>query len=216
LPTLAATLSAQGLRRVALLEQNPAERIRETRASATPMKTPHHRGRPKGSTVPLERHRQKFAIAMWHGVHLYGVGPYLSARWAAWLTSNEPIRAEDVEGLLTVSGTEIKFTASTLDKHIDRLARTAERYALDSNPWLHKSALAIKGLIIAARTRNIEVYCGMLDVLIDLGWRGQIERLRARVEDLIRSNIPPREGKLGREGQGLLDWLRTVADEKPK
>ena len=92
----------------------------------------------------------------------------------------------------------------------------AERYALDSNPWLHKSALAIKGLIIAARTRNIEVYCGMLDVLIDLGWRGQIERLRARVEDLIRSNIPPREGKLGREGQGLLDWLRTVADEKPK
>jgi hypothetical protein len=174
------------------------------------------RGRPKGSTIPLERHRQKFAIAVWHGVHLYGFGPYLSAHWAAWLTSNEPIKAEDVEGLLTVSGTEIKFTASSLDKHIDRLARNAERVPIDSDPWLHKSALAMKGLIIAARIRNIEVYCGMLDVLIDLGWRDMIERLRARIDDLIKSNIPPREGKLGREGQGLLDWLHTVTGEKPK
>ena len=181
-----------------------------------PKKKQRKAGRPKSSTVPLERHRQKFAIAVWHGVHLYGVGPYLSAHWAAWLTSNEPIKPEDVEGLLTVSGSEIKFTASSLDKHIDRLARNAERIPIDSNPWLHKSALAIKGMILAARTGNTEVYCGMLDVLIDLGWHDMIERLRARIDDLIKSNVPPREGKLGREGERLLDWLRTVTGEKPK
>jgi hypothetical protein len=175
------------------------------------------RGRPKGSTVPLERHRQRFAIAVWHGVRLYGVGPYLSAHWAAWLTSNEPIKAEDVEGLLTAAGTEIKFTASSLNKHIDRLARNAERIPIDSDPWLQMSALAIKGLIIAARTGRAEVYCGMLDVLIDLGWRNMVERLRARIDDLIKSNIPPRgEARLGREGQALLDWLRAATGEKPK
>jgi hypothetical protein len=173
-------------------------------------------GRPKGTTVPLKRHRQKFEFAVWHGVRLYGVGPYLSAHWAMWLCSNEPIKAEDVEGLLTVSGTEIKFTASSLDKHVDRLARNAERIPIDSEPWLHMSALAIKGLIIAHRTGNTEVYCGMLDVLIDLGWRDMIERLRARINDLTKSNIPPREGRLGRQGQALLDWLRATTREETK
>ena len=83
-------------------------------------------------------------IAVWHGVHLYGVGPYLSAHWAAWLTGPEPITAEDVEGLLSTAGTNIRFTASTLDKHIDRLVRNAERIPVESDPWLHMSALAIK------------------------------------------------------------------------
>ena len=31
-------------------------------------------------------------------------------------------------------------------------ARNAERIPIDSNPWLHMSALAIKGMILAART----------------------------------------------------------------
>jgi hypothetical protein len=29
-------------------------------------------------------------------------------------------------------------------------------------------------------------------------------------------NIPPGEGELGREGQKLLDWLRTVTGKKTK
>ena len=163
--------------------------------------------------MPLERHRQKFEIAVWHGIHLYGVGPYLSAHWAAWLTSIEPIKAEDVEGLLTAAGTKIKFTAASLDKHIDRLVRTAGRIPVESDPWLHMSALAIKAMILAARTGNTEVYCGMLDVLIELGWSDMIERLRARVGDLLQSNVPPREGELGREGKRLLEWLRAVAGD---
>jgi hypothetical protein len=182
------------------------------------MKKQHKRraGRPKGSTVPLERHRQKFEIAVWHGVHLYGAGPYVSAHLAVVVTGEEPIEPEDVEGLLTAAGTEIKFTASSLDKHIDRLARNAERIPIDSDPWLHMSALAIKTLIIAARARDIELYYWTLDALIRLGWSDMIERLRARIDDLIKSNVPPREGKLGRQGQALLDWLRSASEQKSK
>jgi hypothetical protein len=78
------------------------------------------------------------------------------------------------------------------------------------------SALAIKGLIIAARTGNTEVYCYMLDVLLLLGWRDVIQRLTARIDDLTKSNVPPREGRLGRKGQALLAWLRATTSKKTK
>jgi hypothetical protein len=167
-------------------------------------------GRPKGTTIPLERDPQRFEIAVWQGIHLDGHGPYTSAHWAAWVTSRKPIKLEDVEGLLTVAGTEIEFTASNLDKHIDRLARKAESIPVDSDPWLHASALAIKAFILARRTRNMEMECYLLDVLLSLGWRDVIERLIARINDMLKSNIPPREGELGREGQALVNWLRSV------
>jgi hypothetical protein len=170
-------------------------------------------GRPKGTAVSLERDRQKFEIAIWHGVHLDGHGPYTSAHWAAWVTSNAPIKPEDVEGLLTAAGTEIKFTASKLENHIDRLARKAKSIPVDSNPWLHMSALAIKALILAAHTKRTRVYCAMLDVLVGLGWADVIGRLSARIIEASKSNVPPHEGKLGRRGQELLDWLRRTTPE---
>src|SRR6516162_1775232 len=180
-------------------------------------RTMRRRGRPKGTTVPLDRDPQRFEIAVWHGIHLDGHGPYTSAHWGAWVMSRKPIKLEDVEGLLTVAGTEIEFTASSLDKHIDRLARKAESIPVDGDPWLHMSALAIRAFILARRTRNMEMACYLLDVLIGLGWREVIERLCARIDDMLKSNIPPREGKLGREGQALLNWLRSVTKgEKPE
>src|SRR5262249_54349572 len=138
-------------------------------------------GRPSGTTIPLERDPQRFEIAVWHGIHLDGHGPYTSAHWAAWVTSKKPINIEDVEGLLTVAGTEIEFTASSLDNHIDGLVRKAESIPVDSDPWLHASALAIKAFILARRTRNMEMECHLLDVLLSLGWRDVIERLIARI-----------------------------------
>jgi hypothetical protein len=167
------------------------------------------RGRPKGSTIAIERDRQRFAIAAWWGFRECGCGPYVAAYWAAVATGAEPIRPEDVDGLLTVAGIDIKRTASSLDKHIDALVRKAKR-APKSNLWLRASATAIKALIIAARTRKLDVYCGMLDVLIDLGWAAVIGRLSARITEASKSNIPPHEGKLGRQGQELLDWIRRA------
>jgi len=172
-------------------------------------------GRPKGTTVPLKRNRQKCEIAIWHGLRLDGHGPYTSGLWAVWVTSNEPIKPEDVEGLLTAAGSKIRFTASSLETHIDRLVRNAKNTAMNSDPWLQMSALAIKGLIIAARTRDAKTWCYMVDVLLRLsGWPAVIERLTARIDELVRSNVPPRENELGAKGQALLNWLRRVANGK--
>src|SRR5262249_36176456 len=176
---------------------------------------PRRRGRPKGSAVPLERDRQRVGIAAACGFRECGGGPYVAAYWAALATGDEPIRPEDVEGLLTVAGIDIKRTASSLDKHLDALARKAKR-APANNTWLRISATTIKALILAARIKNTEVYCGMLDILIGLGWGEVIERLSARIIEAAKSNIPPREGELGRQGQALLDWLRSTMPEKPK
>jgi hypothetical protein len=177
------------------------------------------RGRPKGSTIPLERHRQRHQIAIWNGFRLCSYGPIRSAYWAAWATSDKPIQPEDLDNLLTVASTVIPHTASTLEKHIDRLARTAKRAVSEQadNHWLAASSLAIKGMILAARTGNAEVYFGMIDVLIELGdWRDAIARLADRVIAASKSNVPPFKGKLGRQGQALLDRLHTVTGEKPK
>jgi hypothetical protein len=176
---------------------------------SSPARLARRRGRPKGSTVAFERDRQRFAIAAWWGFREYGCGPYVAAYWAAVATGDAPIKPEDIDGLLTVAGVDIKRTASTLDKHLDRLARNAKR-APSNNAWLRTSAITIKALILAARTNNMQVYCGMLDMLIGLGWADVIERLSARIIEAAKSNIPPHEGRLGRRGRELLAALRRT------
>jgi hypothetical protein len=37
------------------------------------------RGRPKGSVIPLERHRQRHQVAIWTGFRMCGYGPIASA-----------------------------------------------------------------------------------------------------------------------------------------
>jgi hypothetical protein len=165
--------------------------------------------------VAFERNRQRFAIAAWWGFRECGCGPYMAAYWAAVATGDEPIRPENVEGLLTAAGIDIKRTASSLDKHIDRLARNAKRAPAD-DAWLRMSAAAIKALILAARMRKTQVYCGMLDTLVQLGWADVIGRLSARIIEASKSNVPPYEGKLGRQGRDLLDWLRRTTPKIPQ
>jgi hypothetical protein len=138
-----------------------------------------------------------------------GCGPYVAAYWAAIATGDAPIRPEDIDGLLTVAGIDIKRTASSLDKHLDRLARNAKRAPAD-NAWLRTSATTIKALILAARTNNMRVYCGMLDVMVGLGWADVIERLSARIIEASKSNVPPHEGRFGRQGQQLLNRARAA------
>jgi hypothetical protein len=189
-----------------------AEATAMTRAS--PARIARRRGRPKGSTVPFERDRQRFAIAAWWGFRECGCGPYGATYWATVATGDEPIRPEDIGGLLTVAGIDIKRTASSLDKHLDALTRKAKRAPAD-NVWLQTSATTIKALILAARTNNMRIYCDMLDVLIGLGWADVIERLSARIIEASKSNVPPHEGKLGRRAQQLLAGLRDATPKKP-
>jgi hypothetical protein len=123
-------------------------------------------GRPTGSSVPIERDKHKHEVAVCHALRMLHIGPYIGAYWAVWVTSHEPIKAEDVEGLLTAAGTKINFTASSREKHIDALARKVDRTPVESSEWLHMSALAIKAAILAARIGDTELYCNMVDVLI--------------------------------------------------
>src|SRR5215468_7638332 len=80
---------------------------------ASPARIARRRGRPMGSTVPFERDRQRFAIAAWWGFRECGCGPYEATYWAAVATGDEPIRPEDIDGLLTAAGIDVKRTAST-------------------------------------------------------------------------------------------------------
>jgi hypothetical protein len=77
------------------------------------------------------------------------------------------------------------------------------------------SATAIKGLVLAARLRKPDVYCGMLDVLIRHGWGDVLKRLSERIIEASKSNVPPFEGTLGRHGQELLDWVRRTTPKIP-
>jgi hypothetical protein len=172
------------------------------------------RGRPKGSAVPIERDRQRFAVAACRGFLSCGAGPYISGYWAAVATGNEPIKLEDIEGLLTAARIDIKRTASSLDKHIDALVRKTKRTLPGGDPWLEASELAIKALILAARNKNIPAYCAMLDTLIALGWADVIARLSARIIEATKGNLPPFEDRLGRQGQRLLDQLRLATSKK--
>ena len=117
------------------------------------------------------------------------------------MTSAEPIRLEDVEGLVTVASTEIARTASTLDKHIDALVRKAKRMPPTSSTWLQASVLAIKALILAMRMGRVDEACFALDGLVMLGWGPDLSRLTARIREATKSNVPPREDKLGRCGR---------------
>jgi CO/xanthine dehydrogenase FAD-binding subunit len=90
------------------------------------------RGRPRGSSIPLARDRQRFAIAIWWALYKFGYGPYQAAHLAAVVVQNEPIRLEDVESLLIVASSKIRFTASSLEEHVAWLARKAKRRGLHS------------------------------------------------------------------------------------
>jgi hypothetical protein len=176
-------------------------------------------GRPVGSTVPLERDRQRHQIAIWNGFRMCGYGPTVSSYWAAVATSDEPIQPEDLDGLLTVANTAIPRTASTLTEHLEALIRKAKRRTAEQADdfWLAASSLAIKAMIHAARIGNTEAFAHMVDALVEIGdWHDVVARLVERVIAASKSNVPPYEGELAPRGKALLDRLRSTIKQKPK
>jgi hypothetical protein len=180
-------------------------------------KKPRGPGRPKGSTIPIERDRQKYAIAIWHGLTMSGARPNDAAHWALALTSKKPTLAAAIEDRLIVASTEIKFTASSLDAHVDALVRKARGFPLKESFWLRQSAMAIeqaaRGLQTLQTPNGLALYYGAIDSLKYLGWHDVLDSLAKRVvNDLTRSNFPPFEGNLGRQGRAV---LRKIA-KKPQ
>jgi hypothetical protein len=176
-------------------------------------------GRRKGSTVPLERDRQRHQIAIWNGFRMCGYGPTVSSYWAAVATSNHPIQPEDIEGLLTVASTVIPRTASTLTEHLEALIRKAKRRTAEQADdfWLASSSLAIKEMILAVRRGDTEAFAHMVDTLDGLGdWHDLMARLAERVIAVTKSNVPPHEGELAPRGKAFLHQLRSGIEQKPK
>jgi hypothetical protein len=173
-------------------------------------------GRPIGSAVPIERNRQKFAIVIWRVARyhrLLRLGPYEAAYLAAVVVSDQPIKLADVEGVLGLASTTVPYTASNLDKHIDRLARTAKAAPAD-NPWLRQSAEAVGALVSAMQVDATETICELLDDLIALGWSDLLTRLTARLEEALRGNVPPADGPLARAARRLLSRAKSEREEK--
>jgi hypothetical protein len=173
-------------------------------------------GRPKGSIIPIERNRQKFAIVLWRVFHyhrLLRLGPYEAAYLAATVVSDQPIKLEDVEGVLGLASTTVPYTASTLDKHIDRLARNAQRAPRD-DPWLRQSAETIGALISAMQADETETACELLDDLIALGWGDLLRRLTARIQDALRGNIPRHDGPLRVAARRFVNRVKSEREEK--
>jgi hypothetical protein len=176
--------------------------------------TRRKRGRPKGSTVLLARDRQNAAIALWKAFRALDYSPHEAAYRALIIVGKQPLQPEHIEQVLTVAGKEIKYTASSLDAHLDALVRKAARTP-DRNPWLAASVTALVGLIRAARTNRIPLVWGMLQVLDSLGWRPLIISLGSRIDAAMRSNVPPFEGTLGRQGRQALDLIKNLSSKKP-
>src|SRR6516162_7936152 len=171
------------------------------------------RGRPRGSRVPLERDRQRFAVATWWGLHEIGYGPYEAAYLTSTAVGDDPIRLEDVEGLLTLASTQIKRTASSLDEHINALVRKAKR--VPATDWLVESSAAIRALVMYIAANDTARACIVLDVLVELGWGDVIQRLTERMGDALKSNVPPYEGKLRWQGRALLARLQQRRPKNP-
>ena len=173
------------------------------------------RGRPKGTTVPLDRDRQRFEIAALWGFHLAGAGLHSAAYWSLFALGSEPIARQHVEALLNVASAEIKHTSVTLTAHVEHLVRKAKHAGHKRDRWLAMSALAIKAVILSHRTGDIRAYCAMVDLLVELGWREPLDRLRLRIGEAIAGgDLGLFAGEVGRSGQALLIHLRRA--EKPE
>ena len=175
------------------------------------------RGRPEGiESCRPDRHPAKFAIAICRGLRWSGTGPYVAAHWASVVTGNEAIKARECRRPADGRWDQRQILQPRRSGHEDdRLVRNADQPP--ATDWEKISAQAVKALILAVRTGNGPAYFWTLDILIAHGWSDVIEGLRARIDDLAKSNLPPREGGLGQEGKRLLDLLRAAATrQKPK
>jgi hypothetical protein len=151
------------------------------------------RGRPKGSTVPLERDPQRFEIACWWAFHEMGCGPFDAARRALLATKGGSITLADIEGTLAMATASIPlpqpFDPHDPDKGLRRLFAKAKR--AEPAEWLIASSALIRALVGFIVANNVTGIAIAYDGLMKLGWGETIMGLAQRIEAALRSNLPP-------------------------
>jgi hypothetical protein len=165
------------------------------------------KGRP---SVPIDRHPQRFEIACIRAFLDFGVGPFDAARRALMVVKGGPISMADIEGVLRLSQMPVPLTLPQVEDEPNaaerRLFAMAKRQRAE--PWLVHSVALIQGLIIFIGTRNITGACLCLDNLLLRGWRPVLAGLHARIETMLKSNVPPADlAALGPEARKLVERL---------
>jgi hypothetical protein len=181
-------------------------------------KQPKHKaGRPKGSVVPIERDRRKYAIAVFWAFHELGCGRFEATRLTLLVTEGGAISLRDIEGFLVSVSAEIPLPRpdpNEPDQGIRRFAAKAVRAR--PSPWLINSAAFVQGLITFIANGNTTGACLTLDGLLALGWEPVIVGLAERIETALRSNIPPAElEQLSPAARRLLARLRATGPKTP-
>jgi hypothetical protein len=179
----------------------------------------NQRGRPKGSTVPIERDPQRFEVACWWAFHELGCGPFDAARRALLATKGGPITLADIEGALVMATATIPlpqpFDPDEPDKGLRRLSAKAERAA--PSEWLIASSALVRALITFIVANNTTGIAIAYDGLMKLGWGETIMGLSQRIETALRSNLPPADlNRLSPAVRRLLGELRPAPKKKTR
>jgi hypothetical protein len=172
------------------------------------MATKKKPGRP---SVPIDRHPQRFEIACLWAFLGFGVRPFDAAKRALMIVRGGPISMADIEGVLRLSQVPIPLpqVEDEPEAAARRLFAMAKRQRAE--PWLVHSAALIQGLIVFIGTRNITGACTCLDNLLLRGWRPVLTGLAARIETMLKSNVPPDDlAVLGPEARKLVERLTGI------
>jgi hypothetical protein len=181
---------------------------------ASPARIARRRGRPRGSTIPIEHDPERFRVACWWAFKEMGCSPFDAARYALLAVTGGPITREDLEGIWELASANIAlpqpFDPLDPDKGLRRLSAKAKR--ADPEEWLIISSAFVRALLTFIVTNNMTGVAAARDGLIKFGWGPTLMGIVERVEAALRSNLPPAEfDKLSPAVRRLLAELRSGA-----
>jgi hypothetical protein len=182
---------------------------------ATKKKPNAKRGRPPGTSVPIERHPQRFEIACIWAFLGFGLGPFDATRRALMVVRGEAVTMSDVMGVLRLSQVSVPLPEAQDEPNAAerRLLAVAKRQGPE--PWLVECSALIRGLIIFMGTGNVTGACLCLDNLLVRGWRPVLAGLNERIEAMLKSNVPPTDlTALGPQARKLVERLTGVKTPK--
>jgi hypothetical protein len=164
------------------------------------------RGRPIGAVIPLVKDSGRFELAFalaWEGL---GLDKYPAARLAMAIFSPTPFTTQSIGDLVVASVVMPKFR--TIEGHTNRTVRKISQKmygSLEDRRWLKSSAEYLGAFIVAQRNGWSDVSRICLFVLEQqLGWGPTIRCIGTRLDAASRSNLPPFDGSLGRNGLALV------------
>jgi hypothetical protein len=169
------------------------------------------RGRPRGTTVPFLKSKNRFLVPAWVAFVANGMLDYPAAYIAIGLFKASKKITVGEAGGAAVSSTENR---GKVIEHADHLVREAreimERAQGAEYDWVVASAqhLAALAECISRDDQGGADHC--LNVLSELGWKEKLGVLLERLAPGLKTNLPPTDTKLkARTLAKIKDWPRN-------